>query len=123
MTGLSLLCILTACATAAGTGATAEASTSSSTSPRLTREEILAADVPTAYDVVDRLRRPWLRRDPRTGNDVSIVVDNARAGGAETLRDIPAADIGELQFITSDEATRRWPGQVSGTAVVVIRKR
>jgi hypothetical protein len=122
MTCLCLSFILTACATAGGTAATPEASSSTS-SARLSRAEILAADVPSAYDVVDRLRRSWLRRDIRTGNEVSVVVDNARAGGAETLRDIPAVDIGELQFIPSDEATRRWPSQVIGTAILVIRKR
>jgi hypothetical protein len=123
MTCLCLPFVLTACATTGGTGATTSQASTSSNSPRLTRDEILAADVPNAYDVVDRLRRSWLRRDIRTGNEVSVVVDNARAGGAEALHDIPSVDIGQLQFITSDEATRRWPGQVTGTAILVIRQR
>ena len=123
-----LICVclplaLSACATTGGAGAGTVASASASTSPRLTRDEIEAANLPTAYDVVDRLRRSWLRRDARTGNAVSVVLDNSRAGGAEALRDISTAIIGEIQFVTSDEATRRWPGQVNGTAIVITRRR
>lgn len=119
---LSLLALpaLLACAT---TGTGNGSSSSSSNSPRLTQEEIVAADLPTAYDLVDRLRRPWLRRDAVTGGDVEVYMDNRKIGGASALRDIPAVDVGSLEYLPNDEAIRRWGSQVTGSVIVVTRRR
>ena len=112
---LCLSVLVSACASTsgssadAGAGAPAGSQTTSSTSSNLTRAEIESANLPTAYDVVDRLRRHWFRRDARSGNDVSVIIDNRKLGGIESLRDIPAADLGEMRLIQSDEAKRRWP--------------
>ena len=106
-----------ACAST-GTGASDPASNS----PRLTREEIVAADLPTAYDLVDRLRRPWLRRDAMTGGEVEVYMDNRRIGGAAALRQIPSVDVAELQYMPHDDAVRRWGSQVTGSVIVVTRR-
>lgn len=104
----------------ASTGA--GASHPASSSPRLTREEIVAADLPTAYDLVDRLRRPWLRRDAMTGGEVEVYMDNRKVGGASALRDIPSVDVAELQYMPHDDAVRRWGSQVTGSVIVVTRR-
>lgn len=109
--------LLAGCAST-GTGA----SNPASSSPRLSQEEIAAADLPTAYDLVDRLRRPWLRRDAQTGASVEIYMDNRKLGGAEALRSIPAADVAQLEFLAHDEAVRRWGSRVAGSVIVVTRR-
>ena len=116
---LALPALLAACATT-GTGG---ASSATSDSPRLTQEEIVAADLPTAYDLVDRLRRPWLRRDAVTGGDVEVYMDNRKIGGAAALREIPSVDVGALEYLPNDEAIRRWGSQVTGSVIVVTRRR
>ena len=120
---LSLLAFpaLLACASTGGGAASASASATNST--RLTQEEIVSADLPTAYDLVDRLRRPWLRRDAVTGGDVEVYMDNRKIGGAAALRDIPSVDVGALEYLPNDEAIRRWGSQVSGSVIVVTRRR
>jgi hypothetical protein len=116
---LALPALLAACATTGAGGA----SSAASDSPRLTQEEIVAADLPTAYDLVDRLRRPWLRRDAVTGGDVEVYMDNRKVGGAAALREIPSVDGGALEYLPNDEAIRRWGSQVSGSVIVVTRRR
>lgn len=104
-------------------GATASAAKSSSDQSRLTSEEITAANLPTAYDLVDRLRRPWLRRDAATGKDVVIYMDQQNIGGAAKLRDIPSVDVAELEYLPYEDAVRRWGSQVEGSVIVVTRRR
>ena len=118
---VSLLCLpvlLMACAT---TGA-APSTSGASNSTRISQEELIAADLPTAYDLVDRLRRPWLRRDALTGAEVAVYMDNQHIGGAQRLREIRAADIAELQYLSHDEATRRWGNQVTGSVILITRR-
>lgn len=83
----------------------------------------MAANLPTAYDLVDRLRRPWLRRDAVTGGDVVVYMDNRKVGGAAALRDIPSVDVGTLEYLANDEAIRRWGTEVTGSVIVVTRRR
>ena len=104
-------------------GASASAAKSSSDQSRLTSEEITAANLPTAYDLVDRLRRPWLRRDASTGKDVVVYMDQQNIGGASKLRDIPSVDVAQLEYLPYDEAVRRWGSQVEGSVIVVTRRR
>jgi hypothetical protein len=104
-------------------GASGSAAKSSSDQSRLTSEEITAANLPTAYDLVDRLRRPWLRRDAATGKDVVVYMDQQNIGGAAKLRDIPSVDVAQLEYLPYDEAVRRWGSQVEGSVIVVTRRR
>lgn len=117
--------LLVACASAggSGSGASGSAAKSSSDQSRLTSEEIVAANLPTAYDLVDRLRRPWLRRDAATGKEVVVYMDQQNLGGASKLRDIPSVDVAELQYLTYDQAVQRWGSQVEGSVILVKRRR
>jgi hypothetical protein len=90
---------------------------------RLSSDEITAAKLPTAYDLVDRLRRPWLRRDAMTGGDVVVYMDEQNLGGAEKLRDIPAVDVAELQYLPNAEAVRHWGADIKGSVILVSRRR
>jgi hypothetical protein len=90
---------------------------------RLTTADIAAANLPTAYDLVDRLRRPWLRRDAVTGAEVAVYQDNQNIGGAEKLRDIPAATISGLQLLSNADAVHRYGNDVKGSVIVVTPRR
>ena len=90
---------------------------------RITMAEIEAANLPNAYELVSRLRRPWLRRDPRTGGEVAVYMDEQALGGAEALREIPAVTVSELRFLSNEEAVMRWGAAVKGGVIVVVRRR
>ena len=92
-------------------------------SVRLAAEEFSTSGLPTAYDVVERYRRPWLRRDARTGADVTVYMEEQSLGGAQTLRDIPAVEVESLEFMSSEQAMLRWGSSVKGSVIVVRRKR
>lgn len=99
------------------------AATASTDQSQLTSVEITAANLPTAYDLVDRLRRPWLRRDGMTGADVAVYQDDRNIGGAEKLRDIPAVTVSAMQFVPNADAIRRYGNDVKGSVIVVVIRR
>jgi hypothetical protein len=124
----------TALAMACASGSHASTASPASTDPKpaaasnadqsqLTSTEITAANLPTAYDLVDRLRRPWLRRDAMTGADVVVYQDNQNIGGAEKLREIPAATVSAMQFMPNADAIRRYGNDVKGSVIVVVIRR
>lgn len=119
-----LAAVLVACASG---GATAESTTvpvtSGANSMRLTLEEVTAANLPTAYELVDRLRRPWLRLDPITRGEVAIYMDNQKVGGPEKLREIPSIDVAEMVYMPNDQATQRWGSDIKGSVIIVTRRR
>lgn len=98
-------------------------STAKADQNRLTQEQITAANLPTAYDLVDRLRRPWLRRDAVTGGDVVVYMDEQNIGDASKLRDIPSVDVAEMQYLPNDEAIRRWGSDIKGSVILITRRR
>ena len=126
---LSFAVVLGACASAGGSGSVGESAASpgavagKADQNRLTLAEIEAADLPNAYELVSRLRRPWLRRDARTGAAVVVYMDEQNLGPASKLREIPAVDVAELQFLPYDEAVRRWGAGGQGSVIVVVRRR
>lgn len=126
---LSICVLAAACASAGGDGASLStvsgqgAEAASADANRITAAEIAAADLPNAYELVSRLRRPWLRRDPRTGAAVAVYMDDQRIGAASKLREIPAVDVAELHFLPYDDAVRRWGTAVEGSVIVVVRRR
>lgn len=107
-------------ATAAKEGAKKAGSADAAT---ITAGEIEEANLPNAYELVNRLRRPWLRRDALTGGDVVVYMDEQNVGGADKLRDIPSVDVAELQYLRNDEAVRRWGAAIKGSVIVVVRRR
>jgi hypothetical protein len=123
-----LVAAFVACASSSGgtngeTGAAPAASATSSESSRLSLNEIEAANLPTAYELVDRLRRPWLRLDAVTRGEVAVYMDNQLLGGAAKLREIPAVDVAEMQYLPNDQATQRWGSDIKGSVIVITRRR
>ena len=116
-------CASSSRATDGESSATPAASTASSNSSRLSLDEIQAANLPTAYELVDRLRRPWLRLDAVTRGEVAVYMDNQRLGGADKLRDIPAVDVAEMEYLPNDQATQRWGSDIKGSVIVITRRR
>jgi hypothetical protein len=121
-----LAAALLGCASGGATTAensTTAATASNSNAARLTLEEVTAADLPTAYELVDRLRRPWLRLDAITRGEVVVYMDNQKVGGPEKLREIPSVDVAEMVYMPNDQATQRWGSDIKGSVIVVTRRR
>jgi hypothetical protein len=78
----------------------------------LSSEEITADNRPTTYDVIDHLRRAWLRKDMLTGEDLVVYMDEQNIGGAEKLRDIPSVDVAALDYLPNKDAVKRWGSQI-----------
>ena len=118
--------LLAACATSGATGeTTASSAASRADASRITSEQIVAADLPTAYDLVEKLRRPWLRRSG-AGGEVAVYQDERPLGGADELRKIPSTMVAELQYVDNADAVRRWgggEGGVRGAVIVVVPRR
>ena len=120
---LCLSGVLAACASSGATGeTTASSEATHADAARITSEQIVAANLPTAYDVVERLRRPWLRRSAM-GGEVVVYQDERPLGDASKLRDIPSTMVVELQYVENADAVRRWGGGISGAVIVVIPRR
>jgi hypothetical protein len=90
---------------------------------RLTTDEITAANLPTAYDLVERLRRPWLRKDALTGEDVAVYMDGHIVGAAGALRDIPSGDVADMQYLPNPDAVRKWGSDIKGSVIQITRRR
>jgi len=115
LTLLAASCAMMACASASKSG---------SNSNIITAAEISAANVPTAYDAVDRLHRSWFH-DLSSGSsgDVAVYMDNQKLEkGKEALRDIPAQDVASLQYLKATDAVMRFGHDASGGAIIVVRK-
>jgi hypothetical protein len=120
-----------ACATGAATAASAQsdsappakAASAKHDDNRITSDEIAAAKRPNAYELVDRLRPRWLRKDMLTGGDVVVYQDEQNLGNSDKLRDIPSVDIAELQYLPNSEAIKRWGSEIKGSVIVVSRRR
>lgn len=122
----ALSALLVSCASSSHPAPSTSSSTPASTSSdqsRLTSAEIVAANLPTAYDLVERLRRPWLRHDPMTGGDVVVYQDNQNLGNADKLRDIPAVNVSAMQFLANAEAVRRYGNDIKGGVIIVVVRR
>ena len=121
---LALVLFLAGCASSAGSGAadaSADAKGSADSPFVITASEIQEANMPNAYELVSRLRRPWLRQDKITGREVRVYMEQRDIGGAEALRNIPAADVAELRFYDSDAAMKRWGQTVESSVIEVVR--
>lgn len=125
-----LIVLAAACASSGGSGAdasttpgTASAGAAKADENRITAAEIEAAGLPNAYELVSRLRRPWLRGDPLTGGAVAVYMEERNMGGAEALRTIPAVAVAELRYLSNSEAVMRWGTAVQGSVIVVVPRR
>jgi hypothetical protein len=99
----------------------------------IVRSEIdsLRPRVPTAYDLIRRLRPAMLNsRDPRASSmqtaggstetsRVSVYVDGLYVGGLEVLSTIPARSVTSIRRISSATASADFGSGLSGGAIVV----
>lgn len=88
----------------------------------ITRQQILDANVRTAYEVVRKLQPSWLRERPRgggTADPVRVYVDGVNRGDVSQLRFFDAVTIAEMRHLNSSDATTRFgTGHTSGAILV-----
>lgn len=76
----------------------------------ITAAEIAAADVRSAYDLVEKVRPLWLRsrgdRSLRLPTEIVVYQGDTMLGGIETLRAIPIEVVGSVRVLDSAEAGR-----------------
>jgi hypothetical protein len=76
----------------------------------ISSEEIEAAEVRTAYELVERLRPLWLRsrgdRSTHLTTEIVVYQDNTMLGDIEMLRSIPIDLVGSVRSLDSAEAGR-----------------
>ena len=107
-----LLSWLLACASTKGTNSPGQSPNA------LTAAEISASTARNAFEAVDLLRPQWLRT--RGGSYLPVVyLDNTKYGEIDALRNIPAANVAEMQYMSSSDATTRFgTGHVGGAILV-----
>jgi hypothetical protein len=117
------LAFVTACATKGSSPATENA-------PRrdrsvITQEEIDAARATDAYAVVRALRPGWLLgKTVGTGRVfVQVYVEGNKAGNTTVLQQYNPAQVKELRFFNSEEATTRFgTGNQAGAILLTLRR-
>jgi hypothetical protein len=94
----------------------------------ITQEEIEAAQMATAYDVVQRLRPQWLHNrggpvpDPDGSVEVRVYYNAQPMGGVEVLKDYTAGQVATLRYFDPISArTTFGPGNGRGVIVVTGR--
>ena len=89
----------------------------------LTREEIAAAPVTTAYDALDRLRPSFLRPHATGGRPATayavVFIDGVRRGALDVLRSVAANSILEIRYLTAADATTRYGLDIQGGVIDV----
>lgn len=125
LVGLVVVLAATGCTFGGGSAAAPGRS-----SDRITLEEIEASGVPTAWELVSRLRPNWLRGrgspDLRGSSPVLpvVYVAGVRQGGIETLRGILRSGVREMRYLDAITATTRWgEGHAGGVIEVQLRNR
>ena len=133
---LAAALLLTACATAGGPGE----SFAGERRPRPTRAagardpitvgEIQAIQAASAYDAIVKLRGSFLQARgvnsfmaPVRSTRPIVFVDGMETGTIFELRSIPAADVFEIRFLSSSEATLRYgDGYMAGIIQVTTKR-
>lgn len=91
----------------------------------ITREEISALEVTTAYEAVERLRPHFLRgRGPTSLRTTQVTlpvvyVAGVRSGGPEALERILIGQVYEIRFLNAGDATTRFGTDHAGGAIIV----
>lgn len=120
---LALGVVMTACSSA-----TTGSSQSTGRRDRLTREEIMSANVTNLYDVVNRLRPQWLevaQRGDRSFNlqtNVVVFQNQTYLGNVDVLRQMSPELAYELDWLDGSTASNTLPGlgsqHVAGAIVI-----
>jgi hypothetical protein len=115
-------------ATAASPGSPAAARRGRVQRNLITQEEIDAAQMATAFDVVQRLRPQWLHNrggsvpDPDGSVEVRVYYNSQPMGGVEVLKDYTAGQVATLRYFDPISArTTYGPGNGRGVIVVTGR--
>jgi hypothetical protein len=114
-----------------GCAATAANPSSHRLSTLLTAVEMAEkhADLNTAYDAVARLRPNWLAAHGTTsfntqGNNLATVfVDGQAYGSVDALRNIPAYQVGAIEYFDVTQAGARFGLRAGGTGAIEVRLR
>ena len=118
--------ILTAFALAFGLAGCASAGGGGGSGPRSSGNRIVLADLEgheqlDAYQAIQRLRPQWLRS--RGSGSPVLYVDGTRRGGMDELRSIRVADIQQLEYMSSSDASVRFgTGHQAGAILVNTRR-
>ena len=104
--------------------ATGSAAPNASTT--ITADDITQADVPTAYEAINKLQRWWFN-DPAnqcTGTCTVLVYMNEQKQdtGTDGLRQLPAGDIAKLEYINGKDALVRYGQDAAGGVIIITRK-
>jgi hypothetical protein len=118
---LALALGLTGCASGGGGGGSADGPRRGG-SNRIIADELVDIQQLDAYQAIQRLRGQWLRT--RGGNPPQVMLDGIRQpGGLESLRSMRIADIEEMRFLSSTDATNRFGTGFDGGAILITTKR
>jgi len=125
---LSLAAVAASASGCASSGATASpTATAGSRGNRelITTPEIEAANAADAYELVQRLRPSWITHGTVAGGGLVVYVDDAKMGWLQALHDIPASQIGSIQYMDPATATAILPGLGSDfiTGAIVVHRR
>jgi len=94
----------------------------------ITRAELEAVPVSSAYDAVQRLRPQWLSRPAAPtlqpgSNPVMVYVDRHPFGTVENLRGLSTEQIERIEFVPARDATTRYgTGHPSGAIEITTRR-
>jgi hypothetical protein len=95
----------------------------------ITRAEIDASNVSTAFDAVERLRPNFLRSHGPTsvrqasGPLARVYVDGSSMGGIDQLRGIAAGVVESIEYLPARDATTRFGTGHEGGAIMVLTRR
>ncbi len=116
---LALTLGLTACASGGGTSGGARRGGSN----RITSDELESVAELDLFSAVGRLRPQWLRAGTRGQLPEVVLNGSHQPGGTESLRNIRASEVSELEFMSASDATTRYGTGFTGGAIVVSMKR
>lgn len=95
----------------------------------ITAEEMQQRQSASAYDLIQESRSTWLHvrgRDTLLGvqGEIVVMLDGARLGGIESLRQIPVMGLASIRYHTPIDASTRWGmGHAHGAIVLTSRAR
>ena len=112
-------------------GAAGASAPTRSTASILIADDLRKTDALSLSDAIRRLRPQWLRRGQATAATTTglsplpaepfvVWIDNARAGGAEVLDQIPITKVRSVQYFSPTEAEARFGASYSSGVIQVI---
>lgn len=116
---LALALGLTGCASGGGGGSDGPRRGGAN---RIIADELVDIQQLDALQAIQRLRGQWLRT--RGGNPPQVLLDGIRQpGGIDSLSSFRIADIQEMRFLNSTDATNRFGTGFDGGAILITTKR